>query len=124
MPSLPGLVLLQASREGESYRARVRLEPESPLLRGHFPGHPILPGIAQLGLALGGARELVGGEASLVSLRGVRFRRPVRPGDAIELVVTRSAAPGSVCTATAFSRGREPPPTTCGWRRPRSSGWR
>ena len=96
MPSLAGLTLLQASREPARYRALLRLEPDSPLLAGHFPGHPILPGIAHLGLALRGARELEGQALSLASLRGVRFRRPVAPGDTIELSVARSAGPRSL----------------------------
>lgn len=51
----------------------------SPLFTGHFPGHPILPGVAQLaivGQALG---------APLTRLKGIKLRRPVGPGDVLEL---------------------------------------
>lgn len=51
----------------------------SPWFEGHFPGHPILPGVAQLALvesALG---------APLAEVRAVKLRRPVGPGEVLEL---------------------------------------
>jgi 3-hydroxymyristoyl/3-hydroxydecanoyl-(acyl carrier protein) dehydratase len=96
MPPHEGLTLLESSGEAGTYRIRLRLEPDSPVLAGHFPGHPILPGIAHLGLALDAARALEERALTLAALRGVRFRRPVRPGDVVDLVVARGAAPGDV----------------------------
>ena len=52
MSLFEGLTLLEAANKPERYRALFRLEPGSPVLSGHFPGHPILPGIAHLALAL------------------------------------------------------------------------
>src|SRR5262249_26095807 len=83
MLSLPGLTLLEEARGPERYSARFRLEPESSFLDGHFPGHPILPAIAQVGLAVRGAYELLGSNPALASLSGVRFRRTVHPGETI-----------------------------------------
>jgi 3-hydroxymyristoyl/3-hydroxydecanoyl-(acyl carrier protein) dehydratase len=94
MPSLLGLTLVQAAREPGRYRARFHLEPQALLLDGHFPGHPVLPAIAQVGLAVRGAHELLGSQAALASLSGVRFRQAVRPGDTIDLVVTRPGGRG------------------------------
>jgi 3-hydroxymyristoyl/3-hydroxydecanoyl-(acyl carrier protein) dehydratase len=57
----------------------VEIPASSPLFEGHFPGHPILPGIAQLALvesALG---------APLTEVRAVKLRRPVGPGEVLEL---------------------------------------
>ncbi len=57
----------------------VEIPASSPLFEGHFPGHPILPGIAQLALverALG---------APLAEVRAVKLRRPVGPGEILEL---------------------------------------
>ena len=91
-----GLTLLEAAKQPERYRALFRLEPGSPVLSGHFPGHPILPGIAHLALALQGAREIEGFGVELLSLHGVRFRNPVRPEDTDELIVVRGARPGAL----------------------------
>jgi 3-hydroxymyristoyl/3-hydroxydecanoyl-(acyl carrier protein) dehydratase len=59
-----------------------------PLFEGHFPGRPILPGIAQLVLV---SRALApGGEAaSVAEIPFARFRGVVAPGDRLDV----SAAP-------------------------------
>jgi 3-hydroxymyristoyl/3-hydroxydecanoyl-(acyl carrier protein) dehydratase len=56
--------------------------------QGHFPGAPILPGVlqlaamAQVGSVVIGRRESrVGAPFRIVSLKRIKFRRPVRPGD-------------------------------------------
>lgn len=70
--------------------ARVEVPAASPLFAGHFPGSPILPGIAQLAMleaALGAALT----DSALREIRILRFRNLVLPGDALEL---RAALPG------------------------------
>lgn len=59
---------------------------------GHYPGHPIMPGVliieamAQLGgLLLSRELEHTGKVAVLLSLDNVKFRRPVIPGDQLIL---------------------------------------
>ena len=96
MSLFEGLTLLEAANKPERYRALFRLEPGSPALSGHFPGHPILPGIAHLALALQGAREIEGFGVELLSLHGVRFRHPVGPEDTVELIVVRGSGPGAL----------------------------
>jgi 3-hydroxymyristoyl/3-hydroxydecanoyl-(acyl carrier protein) dehydratase len=57
----------------------------SPWFSGHFPGEPILPGIAQIALvfeAIGLAR----GKALKISgLKRIRFKQIIEPDDKIEL---------------------------------------
>lgn len=96
MAHYEGLTLLEASGGEGTYCARLRLEPSSPLFGGHFPGHPILPAIAHLGLALEAAKSLEGRDLTLVGVRGVRFRRPLEPGAALELVVAHGVEAGSL----------------------------
>ena len=62
------------------------------LFRGHFPGHPLFPGVLQLeALAQAGAVALLSppeARGKLVLFAGVdnvRFRRPVVPGDVLRL---------------------------------------
>ncbi|HEX6904282.1 MAG TPA: hypothetical protein VF789_31525 [Thermoanaerobaculia bacterium] len=62
-------------------RFAVEIPAASPLFAGHFPGHPILPGVAQLALV-----ERVLGPLS--GVRNVKLRRPVSPGDRLELRIS------------------------------------
>jgi beta-hydroxyacyl-ACP dehydratase FabZ len=76
-----------------------------PFFQGHFPGHPIMPGVliiealAQVGGML--LMRTVDDPASKVvyfmSLDGVKFRRPVRPGDQLRLEVEVLQLRGKTC---------------------------
>ena len=57
----------------------VGIPASSPLFEGHFPGHPILPGVAQLAFV----EKALG--APLAEVRAVKLRRPVGPGEVLEL---------------------------------------
>ncbi len=73
MPATP-------STPAEAFRRlAVELDPASPLFAGHFPGHPILPGIAQLAFV----EQALGG--SLAAVRSLRLRRLVVPGETLDL---------------------------------------
>jgi predicted hotdog family 3-hydroxylacyl-ACP dehydratase len=67
------------------------IPPDSPFFAGHFPGHPILPGIAHLALvaqALGGS--------PIAEIPSLRLRSPVRPGDVLALKIEGPTEEGSV----------------------------
>jgi len=80
---------------GRFVQARYRLTGQEAFLAGHFPGHPVMPGVLQLeALAQTGALAALTDErfAHLLALFGgldkVRFRRLVVPGDELVLRVT------------------------------------
>ena len=62
-----------------------------PFFQGHFPGHPIMPGVliveamAQVGgmLLMGTVEDPDSKVVYFMSLDNVKFRKPVRPGDQI-----------------------------------------
>jgi 3-hydroxymyristoyl/3-hydroxydecanoyl-(acyl carrier protein) dehydratase len=58
-----------------------RVLPDASFFAGHFPGRPILPGVAQLEIV----RRALG--CPLREIRGVRLRRLVLPGEALELAL-------------------------------------
>jgi beta-hydroxyacyl-ACP dehydratase FabZ len=67
-----------------------------PFFQGHFPGHPIMPGvlIVEAMAQAGGVlllRDLPDPQSKVVyfmTLDNVKFRRPVTPGDQLRLDVT------------------------------------
>ncbi|MDB4907976.1 MAG: hypothetical protein JWO05_2760 [Gemmatimonadetes bacterium] len=76
-----------------------------PFFQGHFPGHPIMPGVlvieamAQVGgmLLLGDVEKPEEKVVYFTSLDGVRWRRPVKPGDQLRFELTMLAQRGMLC---------------------------
>jgi len=88
-----------------------------PYLQGHFPGHPVMPGVlicealAQAGALL--AHRTATGVAAgstlfLAGLDQFRFRRPVVPGDQmrLEVTITRRRSPVWKIRGEAFVDGQ------------------
>jgi 3-hydroxymyristoyl/3-hydroxydecanoyl-(acyl carrier protein) dehydratase len=68
---------------------------DSPWFSGHFPGEPILPGIALVYIAQRAIIQdaLAKGEQVLLhALKRVRFTQPVRPGETLSLNITGEEA--------------------------------
>jgi UDP-3-O-[3-hydroxymyristoyl] N-acetylglucosamine deacetylase/3-hydroxyacyl-[acyl-carrier-protein] dehydratase len=65
-----------------------------PYFQGHFPGHPIMPGVLQLeamaqaaGILMMRQAENYGKLAYFMSAESVKWRKPVRPGDTLMIEV-------------------------------------
>jgi len=76
-----------------------------PFFQGHFPGHPVMPGVlivesmAQTAAAL--VISTLGPDAGVpivyfMSIEGAKFRKPVTPGDQLRLMVTKDRRRGNV----------------------------
>jgi len=68
----------------------VTTEAKSSWFSGHFPGDPILPGIALLKMVADTITAGRGDALRMTGLRRVKFRKIVRPGELLDLY----AAPG------------------------------
>ena len=87
---LPGVTLLDLEADGDHLRAGVRVAPESPLFLGHFPGRPVLPGVAIPGLVAALA-DRVFGDARLAGMERVKLVRPVLPGQRVDVTASRTS---------------------------------
>ncbi len=76
-----------------------------PFFQGHFPGHPVMPGVliieamAQVGgmLLLGSVADPDTKVVYFMSLDNVKFRRPVKPGDQLRFELDVLQLRGTVC---------------------------
>jgi 3-hydroxymyristoyl/3-hydroxydecanoyl-(acyl carrier protein) dehydratase len=75
------------SDTGEMH-TEVRIPPESLWFAGHFPGEPILPGIAQLGIAYDAVCKALGHPISVTGFSRVKFKKIIRPRDCLKVIIT------------------------------------
>jgi UDP-3-O-[3-hydroxymyristoyl] N-acetylglucosamine deacetylase/3-hydroxyacyl-[acyl-carrier-protein] dehydratase len=76
-----------------------------PFFEGHFPGHPIMPGVliieamAQVGgmLLLGAVPDPQSKVVYFTSLNNVKWRRPVKPGDQLRFELDMLQVRGMMC---------------------------
>jgi 3-hydroxyacyl-[acyl-carrier-protein] dehydratase len=76
-------------------KALADVSADSPWFSGHFPGEPILPGIALVYMAEQAIVQdaLAKGEQVLLhTLKRVRFTRPVRPGETLSMNISGEEA--------------------------------
>ena len=66
--------------------AEIQVPPDSPWFRGHFPGEPILPGVAQIGMVKDAIRQARDQDLKVTGVRRVRFKQIIRPNDKLKLI--------------------------------------
>ena len=106
---LDRVVSLKPGKEGAG---EYRVRGDEPFLRGHFPGHPILPGV----LLIEAAAQLAGVVAQsdpvlqplpglkLTALRTVKILGAARPGDLVQLEAKVLARLGLLIQASTSAR--------------------
>ncbi|MBR5255698.1 MAG: hypothetical protein IKV62_02850 [Bacteroidales bacterium] len=94
---LRGILYETVSVDGSG--VTLRLLPESPVYKGHFPGYPITPGVCLVEMALeaigqmadqvghDGKKEELGHDVpvKLVAAKNIKFTSPVIPEEGMEL---------------------------------------
>ena len=111
IPHRPPFLFVDRILELEPGRRGVGLKEftsEEPFFRGHFPGNPVVPGVlviealAQVGCVV--TLSLPENRGKLVyfaGINGLRFRRPVMPGDGLRLEVSLTRTRGRVGKGSA-----------------------
>ena len=92
-----------AKLEGNHICVVKNVSVNEPYFQGHFPGHPIMPGVLQLEaiaqvagvLALRQAQNS-GKLAYFMSAENFKWRKPVRPGDTLVIEVELTKTRGKI----------------------------
>jgi 3-hydroxyacyl-[acyl-carrier-protein] dehydratase len=106
---------------GKSIKALKNVSINEPFFTGHFPHHPVMPGVLILeAMAQAAAIFSFADEAGLkpkdeeilyyfVGIDGARFRKPVLPGDQLHIEVVAERLGRSICKyqGHAFVDGQE-----------------
>jgi len=100
----PFLMVDRVTRiEGNRIVALKQVTMGEPHFEGHFPGHPIMPGVLQLeaiaqvaGILMMRQAENTGKIAYFMSAEDVKWRKPVRPGDSLVIEVEMTKARGKI----------------------------
>jgi UDP-3-O-[3-hydroxymyristoyl] N-acetylglucosamine deacetylase/3-hydroxyacyl-[acyl-carrier-protein] dehydratase len=84
-----------------------------PFFQGHFPGHPIMPGVLQLeaiaqvaGILMLRRAENAGQIAYFMSAEDVKWRKPVEPGDVLVIDVELTKMRGKIGKAKGACKVR------------------
>ena len=83
-----------------------------PFFQGHFPGHPIMPGVliveamAQVGgvLLMGTVDDPESKVVYFMSIDNIKFRKPVKPGDQLRIEVDIKQLRSTVCRIAAVAK--------------------
>ena len=59
---------------------------KSPWFSGHFPGEPILPGVALLGMVFDIINQASGKNFITSGVKRVKFKQIIKPGDKIQII--------------------------------------
>jgi len=103
----PFLMVDRVTRiDGNQITAEKNVTIDEPYFQGHFPGHPIMPGVLQLeamaqvaGILTLKQADNAGKIAYFMSAEKVKWRKPVKPGDVLQIDIDLLRARGKVAKA-------------------------
>ena len=70
------------------------IEADHPALPGHFPGHPVVPGVVVLDRVLAAIEATNGAALGALRLPQVKFVQPLLPGEEARIEIDPVAAEG------------------------------
>jgi len=85
-----------------------RFAADQSVFAGHFPEHPILPGVFQMELARVAAELTLGTSMAVREITKAKFRRPILPEEAIRLELKLSESSGTTQARAVFTVGGQP----------------
>ena len=89
-------VVLNRKVMDNSASMQLEIRPDLKWFAGHFPGHPILPGVVQIAWAVHFSWQNFAYGPDVCSLEQIKFKRPIGPGRHITLLLVRHSADNAV----------------------------
>ncbi len=62
---------------------------KSPWFSGHFPGEPILPGVAQLVMVFDVIKQKCAKDLKISGVKRIKFKQVIKPGDKIQIIAKK-----------------------------------
>ncbi len=81
--------ILENQGATDEIEAHIRVPSDSPWFDGHFPGMPLLPGVAQLGMVHDILIRIIDEARPVTQINRVRFKQMVRPDQLLVLTIKR-----------------------------------
>ena len=75
----------------------------NPVFPGHFPGHPILPGVFQLEIARMAAETVLASALTIREIRKAKFQRPILPDETVRVELKLAEKDGTIQALAGFS---------------------
>ena len=82
----------------------VTISADHPSLAGHFPGHPVIPGVVMLGEVMYAIREMATVNIEFTSVPSVKFMSPLNPGEPLTITLEQQGDDATEFTCTTGSR--------------------
>ncbi|MDQ6735655.1 MAG: 3-hydroxylacyl-ACP dehydratase [Nitrospirota bacterium] len=82
----------------------VTIGADHPSLMGHFPGHPVVPGVVMLGEVMNAIREMTKERIEFVDMPAAKFMSPLNPGEPLIIRLEQQDDGTTEFTCTTVSR--------------------
>lgn len=86
------------------FERSVTIGADHPSLAGHFPGHPVVPGVLMLGEVMHVIREMTNEHIEFVSMPAAKFMSPLSPGEPLTIRFDEQADGTVEFTCSTVSR--------------------
>ncbi|MHB1544771.1 MAG: ApeI family dehydratase [Gammaproteobacteria bacterium] len=88
--------VLNRWREAERVRLELDIRAELKWFEGHFPGHPVLPGVVQIAWAVHFSRESFDYGPQIRSIEQIKFKQLIYPNRQMSLSLRQKQADNAV----------------------------
>jgi 3-hydroxyacyl-[acyl-carrier-protein] dehydratase len=82
----------------------VSISPDHPALPGHFPGHPVVPGVLVMDEVIETLREQFGRDLVVTGLPSIKLSSPLLPGERLTIGIVPEGVDTAVFTCRVDQR--------------------